>query len=177
MHDYLDEREIDGYTAHYTPFHPVSPPSTAVSSTSCSTPSEGEHCHPFGNVGEIGQVRPPEVAPPLTCMVYIGMPSNPQFLRDPAERDPRAVAQVISMSRGQSGRNTEYLYLLEKALEGLGLGTADGHVTDLVRRVREISRVDTKLGLDEERAEKGGKREMVVDIALELAETAFTAED
>jgi glutathione-specific gamma-glutamylcyclotransferase len=110
-------------------------------------------------------------------MVYIGMPSNPQFLRDPAERDPQAVAQVISVSRGQSGRNTEYLYLLEKALEGLGLGTADGHVTDLVRRVREISRFDAELGLDEERAEKEAKREMVVDIALELAETTFTAAD
>lgn len=71
-------------------------------------------------------------------MVYIGQPTNPQFLRNPAEREPAAVANVISHGRGQSGRNPEYLYLLEKALEGLGLGTADGHVTDLVRRVKII---------------------------------------
>lgn len=71
-------------------------------------------------------------------MVYIGQPTNPQFLRDPAERDPAAVAEVISVGRGQSGRNAEYLYLLEKALETLGLGCADGHVTDLVRRVKAI---------------------------------------
>jgi glutathione-specific gamma-glutamylcyclotransferase len=71
-------------------------------------------------------------------MVYIGQPTNPQFLRNPVERDPAAVATVISQGQGQSGRNPEYLYLLEKALEGLGLGTADGHVTDLVRRVKTI---------------------------------------
>lgn len=73
-------------------------------------------------------------------MVYIGLPTNPQFLRDPAERDPQAVAGVISVSEGQSGRNTEYLYLLEKALEGLGLGSSDGHVTELVKRVKMIER-------------------------------------
>lgn len=77
-------------------------------------------------------------AAPITCMVYIGQPTNPQFLRDPARRDPQDVAEVISRGRGQSGKNTEYLYLLEKALEGLGLGSADMHVTDLVRRVKAI---------------------------------------
>lgn len=71
-------------------------------------------------------------------MVYIGLPSNPQFLRDPKQRDPQDVAKVISSSNGQSGKNSEYLFLLEKALKGLGLGTADGHVTDLVRRVQAI---------------------------------------
>lgn len=71
-------------------------------------------------------------------MVYIGQPTNPQFLRDSARREPQDVAEIISRGHGQSGKNTEYLYLLEKALEGIGLGTADGHVTDLVKRVREI---------------------------------------
>lgn len=71
-------------------------------------------------------------------MVYIGLPTNSQFLTDPALREPSSVAQVISRSRGKSGDNTEYLYLLEEALEGIGLGRADGHVTDLVRRVKEI---------------------------------------
>lgn len=75
-------------------------------------------------------------------MVYIGQPSNPQFLRDPGQREPQDVAQVISAGHGKSGKNTEYLYLLEKALEGLGLGTADVHVTDLVRRVKAIEAGD-----------------------------------
>lgn len=77
-------------------------------------------------------------------MVYIGLPTNPQFLRDPAQRDPEAVAKVISVSRGQSGKNTEYLYLLEKALEGLGLGSADAHVTDLVRRVKALEKEEAE---------------------------------
>lgn len=51
---------------------------------------------------------------------------------------------MINGSVGQSGRNAEYLYLLEKALQGLGLGTADAHVTDLVRRVRAIEGVAVK---------------------------------
>lgn len=90
-------------------------------------------------------------------MVYIGQPTNPQFLRDRSRRDPQDVAQVISVGHGQSGKNTEYLYLLEKALEGLGLGTADVHVTDLVRRVKAIEAVD--LAEEEEReAERDVKR-------------------
>lgn len=106
-------REIDGYSVHYTPFHPV----TTAASTNTDQP---------GSTSSI------------TCMVYIGQPTNPQFLRDSARREPQDVAEVISRGHGQSGKNTEYLYLLEKALEGVGLGTADGHVTDLVKRVREI---------------------------------------
>ncbi|KAJ6009280.1 ChaC-like protein [Penicillium canescens] len=108
VHDYLDDREIDGYSAHYTPFHPTIDVEGATSSS------------------------------PIICMVYIGQPSNPQFLREAARREPQDVAQVISAGHGLSGKNTEYLYLLEKALEGLGLGTADVHVTDLVRRVKAI---------------------------------------
>ncbi|KAF4210592.1 hypothetical protein CNMCM8980_003856 [Aspergillus fumigatiaffinis] len=127
VHDYLDEREIDGYTVHYTPFHPIS----AVSASTVSRAPETE---------AVMETQSPSQAhaAPITCMVYIGQPSNPQFLRDPARREPQDVAEVISRGRGQSGKNTEYLYLLEKALEGLGLGSADMHVTDLVRRVKAI---------------------------------------
>ncbi|GLI76901.1 hypothetical protein PoHVEF18_005179 [Penicillium ochrochloron] len=113
VHDYLDEREIDGYSVRFTPFHPTTGPS--------DDPQENAN-H----------------ATPITCMVYIGQPTNPQFLREPERRAPQDVARVISAGYGQSGKNTEYLYLLEKALEGLGLGTADVHVTDLVKRVRAI---------------------------------------
>ncbi|CAG8000935.1 unnamed protein product [Penicillium salamii] len=106
VHDYLDEREINGYTAHYTPFH-------------ATVDIDGDQT-------------------PIICMVYIGQPSNSQFLREPESRDPQQVAQVIASSQGASGKNTEYLFGLEKALEGIGLGTADVHVTDLVKRVKAI---------------------------------------
>lgn len=86
-------------------------------------------------------------------MVYIGLPTNSQFLSNPALREPSSVAQVISTSRGKSGENTEYLYLLEEALEGLGLGSADGHVTELVRRVKGIEAVGR--AEEEERGAKG----------------------
>ncbi|KAJ5124246.1 ChaC-like protein [Penicillium bovifimosum] len=107
VHDYLDEREIDGYSAHYTPFHPTVPVEGSTTS-------------------------------PIICMVYIGQPSNPQFLRDAAHREPQHVAQVISNGHGLSGKNSEYLFMLEKALEGIGLGSADVHVRDLVRKVKDI---------------------------------------
>ncbi|KAJ5192507.1 ChaC-like protein [Penicillium cf. viridicatum] len=111
VHDYLDEREIDGYSAHYTPFHPTVDIEGAAGSTGSS---------------------------PIICMLYVGQPTNPQFLRDAADREPQNVAQVISAGHGLSGKGSEYLFLLEKALEGLGLGTADVHVTDLVKRVKAI---------------------------------------
>ncbi|KAJ5118699.1 hypothetical protein N7448_010406 [Penicillium atrosanguineum] len=137
VHDYLDEREIDGYSVHYTPFHPFSEGSTMVA-------------------GDLA---------PIICMVYIGQPSNPQFLRDPAQREPQDVAQFISAGHGQSGKGTEYLYLLEKSLQGLGLGTADVHVTDLVRRVKAIEAVGE--GEEEEReAEENVKRSLATAEAV-----------
>ncbi|KAL5041740.1 hypothetical protein BDW71DRAFT_201137 [Aspergillus fruticulosus] len=141
VHDYLDVREIDGYSVHYTPFHPVTTTATATGTSTDQPPS----------------------ATPMTCMVYIGQPSNPQFLRDPARRDPQDVAEVISRGVGQSGKNTEYLYLLEKALEGIGLGSVDEHVTGLVRRVRAIEGVG-EAGKEEEKAERD------VKASLEVAE-------
>lgn len=118
VHDYLDEREIDGYSAHFTPFHVVSGPESTA------------------------QPVETEASGPIICMVYIGQPTNPQFLREAERREPQDVASVINVGHGASGKNTEYLYLLEKALQGLGLGTADVHVTDLVRRVKAIEAAD-----------------------------------
>ncbi|EEP82764.1 predicted protein [Uncinocarpus reesii 1704] len=117
---YLDDREINGYSVHYTPFHP--------------------HVTPAGSA-EPNAPNPANASSPFLCMVYIGLPTNSQFLRNPADRDPASVATVIFRSRGQSGENKEYLYLLEKALEGIGLGYADAHVTDLVKRVRALEGV------------------------------------
>ncbi|KAH8694021.1 putative cation transport protein ChaC [Talaromyces proteolyticus] len=128
VHDYLDVREIDGYSVHYTPFFPVAADSSTIHT----------HTHAGQGPNLITETHPLNHSAPITCMVYIGQPTNPQFLRDPAERDPAAVAEVISVSSGQSGRNPEYVYLLEKALETLGLGSADGHVTELVRQLKAI---------------------------------------
>ncbi|EFQ98962.1 hypothetical protein MGYG_01974 [Nannizzia gypsea CBS 118893] len=110
---YLDDREIDGYSVHYTPFYPYSSPKSDEAQSAASLQSR-------------------------KCLVYIGLPSNIQFLREPALREPDAVARVIHASRGQSGENRDYLYSLETALEGLGLGSSDVHVTDLVRRVKAM---------------------------------------
>ncbi|KAL1958918.1 hypothetical protein VTO42DRAFT_3471 [Malbranchea cinnamomea] len=142
VHAYLEDREIDGYSAHFTPFHP-STLSHHAESTTTTTPAE-----------------------PMTCMVYIGLPTNPQFLRDPAQREPDAVARVISKSRGLSGANKDYLYLLQKALDGLGLAYTDAHITDLVSRVKQLEEEE------EEEEEGGGWREDETTAVLEKLESA-----
>ena len=100
VQEYLDIREINGYSMQYTPFHP-----------SDST------------------------LPAIRCLVYIGLPNNPQFL---GAQDPQAIAEHISQSRGPSGENAEYLFMLEQALYHLGAGSGDGHVQDLADRLRKI---------------------------------------
>jgi cation transport protein ChaC len=62
--DYLDIREINGYSIQYTLFHPID-----------------------------------ESREPIHCMVYIGMPDNPQFL---GAADPHDVARKINESIGPS---------------------------------------------------------------------------
>ncbi|KAL8750350.1 MAG: hypothetical protein Q9184_006454 [Pyrenodesmia sp. 2 TL-2023] len=69
------------------------------------------------------------------CMVYIGLPKNPQFL---GVQEMDDLAGVIWRSRGPSGENREYLFMLEEALGELGEGARDEHVEELARRVREI---------------------------------------
>ncbi|KAL8708824.1 MAG: hypothetical protein Q9225_007545, partial [Loekoesia sp. 1 TL-2023] len=71
------------------------------------------------------------------CMVYIGLPENPQFL---GVQDPDVLARHIWKSKGPSGDNKEYLFMLEQALTGLGEGAGDEHVEDLARRVREVGK-------------------------------------
>jgi len=48
------------------------------------------------------------------------------------------VADVIARSTGPSGKNSEYLFMLEEALDGLAPESGDGHVSDLARRVRVL---------------------------------------
>ena len=100
VQQYLDIREINGYSMQYTPFQPLD-----------------------------------STLPPIRCLVYIGLPDNPQFL---GAQDPQALAEYISRSRGPSGENTEYLFMLEQALHDLGAGSGDGHVQDLAARLRKI---------------------------------------
>ncbi|KAG6995484.1 glutathione-specific gamma-glutamylcyclotransferase [Physcia stellaris] len=105
---YLDLREINGYSIQYTDFYP-------------SVPASGQE-------GEGGGT--------IRCLVYIGLPTNPQFL---GVQPPERVAEVIRRSRGPSGENSEYLFMLERALEGFGEGAGgDEHVSDLARRVRAL---------------------------------------
>ncbi|KAK2810125.1 hypothetical protein FQN49_008561, partial [Arthroderma sp. PD_2] len=122
---YLDHREIDGYSVQYTPFHPCS---SSKNEAHLSSIQRGSMAEPVADIQ------------PIKCLVYIGLPTNTQFLREPALREPDAVAKVIYASRGQSGENKDYLYSLETALEGLGLGSSDVHITDLVRRVKAIEK-------------------------------------
>nr|POF19904.1 putative glutathione-specific gamma-glutamylcyclotransferase 2 [Quercus suber] len=102
--EYLDIREINGYSIQYTPF----------------TPAEAVN-------GELSQDN-------INCLVYIGLPENPQFL---GPQDPQTLAEHIVRSRGPSGENKEYLYQLEAALDGLSQESSDEHITDLARRCRQ----------------------------------------
>ena len=73
--------------------------------------------------------------PPIRCLLYIGLPSNPQFM---GVQEPDQLARHIWRSRGPSGENSEYLFMLEEALEGLGNESGDKHVEDLAKRVRTL---------------------------------------
>ena len=71
----------------------------------------------------------------IRCLVYIGLPDNPQFL---GPQDPQKLAEKIVVSRGPSGENVDYLYQLEEALDSLSSESHDEHISDLARRCREI---------------------------------------
>ena len=73
--------------------------------------------------------------PPIRCMVYIGLPSNDQFT---GPQDPQKLAEHICRSRGPSGENKEYLFMLERSLQDLDPGSGDKHVEDLAARVKAI---------------------------------------
>lgn len=117
---YLDIREINGYSVEFAAFHvPVRIPS-----------SEEELAR---NKGETAQLPAP-----IKCLVYIGMPDNPQFL---GPQDPANLAAHIVKSKGPSGENKEYVYNLAEALEQIRKDSGvdvevDDHVNDIASRVR-----------------------------------------
>lgn len=124
MKEYLDIREINGYTIDFAAFHV---PVHVNDEDSNGTPAKKD-----GNT-------PPA---PINCLVYIGLPTNPAFV---GPQDPEKLAEHIVRSRGPSGENKEYVYLLEKSLEQMRRQAGqdddvDEHVADLARRVREAEK-------------------------------------
>ncbi|KAL8994866.1 MAG: hypothetical protein Q9169_005287 [Polycauliona sp. 2 TL-2023] len=100
VQEYLDIREINGYSIQYTAVQPVSQ----------------------------------EKSPIEKCMVYIGLPSNPQFL---GPQDLDRLAARIFRCQGPSGENRDYLFMLEEALKELGEDAHDEHVEELAKKTRK----------------------------------------
>ncbi|KXT14319.1 hypothetical protein AC579_8406 [Pseudocercospora musae] len=114
--EYMNIREINGYSIQYAPFKRPEDMSATY-----------QDIHLSADVNSDGST--------IRCLVYIGLPDNPQFL---GPQDPQALAEHIVKSRGPSGENKDYLYELEAALNGLSPESEDGHIRDLARRCREI---------------------------------------
>ncbi|KAH8725351.1 ChaC-like protein, partial [Phaeosphaeriaceae sp. PMI808] len=129
VREYLDLREINGYSIQFTPFHRA-PLTTSIATLASRPPSPS----PGIKASTITSVRIEPSPASITCLVYIGLPSNPQFL---GPQEPGELAEVIWKSRGPSGENREYLWELERGLAKVG---GDAHVVDLAERCREIER-------------------------------------
>lgn len=54
------------------------------------------------------------------------------------------MSAVIAAGKGPSGENAEYLFMLEDALESLGPGSGDRHVSGLSARVRALLLLEGK---------------------------------
>jgi cation transport protein ChaC len=136
--EYLDIREINGYSIQYTPFQ-------VTNSHEAPNPkADSQKEKPAQDMSATYQTITPapdvsldtsQLPNPIKCLVYIGLPDNPQFL---GPQDPQALAEKIVQSRGPSGENRDYLYQLEEALRGLSEESADEHVFDLAKRCREV---------------------------------------
>ncbi|KAF2682755.1 ChaC-domain-containing protein [Lentithecium fluviatile CBS 122367] len=149
---YLDIREINGYSIQFTPFHPAAF-YTSITSPPSSPPIQPSHASSRSITASTTILAKIEQhQPPIRCLVYIGLPENPQFL---GPQDPDALARHILKSRGPSGENREYLFFLEKALLELSRESGDKHVSDLVRRCKEIEREEAKDEEGEEVQEGG----------------------
>ncbi|RYN56522.1 hypothetical protein AA0114_g2862 [Alternaria tenuissima] len=134
VREYLDIREINGYSIQFTPFHPAISTSEVTSPPHDSEPNESERGM-WAGIRATNSISVTEEAGSIKCLVYIGLPENPQFL---GAQDPDALARKILESKGPSGENKEYLYNLEIALLGLSHNSGDAHVSDLVRRCKQL---------------------------------------
>ena len=146
VQEYLDIREINGYSMEYVPFHAIrsdtlsSLTTTPLPTTTTSTPSSSLE----ESRGQPDDANSQPLIP--KCLIYIGLPSNPQFV-GPEKLDDTAA--VIARSVGPSGTNVEYLFNLEEALEALlpdegqsqagNVTRRDMHVSGLVRRVKVLA--------------------------------------
>ncbi|KAF2187621.1 ChaC-like protein [Zopfia rhizophila CBS 207.26] len=162
VREYLDIREINGYSIQFTPFHPSiftttissplsSPPSTSYShSRSHPSSPQTSHARSPSEIRATTSIfaKSDDPPAPIRCLVYIGLPENPQFL---GPQDPDALARHILKSRGPSGENKEYLYSLEKSLLDLSRESGDRHASDLVRRCRELEAKEEGVTLEENR--------------------------
>jgi len=152
---YCDIREINGYTVHE---HPVYHNLTEAEFNRYR--SKGDHTRvSFRN--------------PITAILYVGTPDNPQFVGPPAS--PTVLAQHILNSRGPSGENKEYLYKLQEALEELAPEAHDDHVKELCDIAMQIEegRVVERLGGGREEEESEVERlatERLEDKVMELPE-------
>ena len=117
--EYLDIREINGYTIHYTPFHPAAAAAAAPEADPPTSPQPQK-----------------QASGPIRTLVYIGTPDNEQFVGPEA---PQKLAEHIYHSAGPSGLNRDYLWGLETALDELSPESGDAHVTDLSDRARAIA--------------------------------------
>ncbi|USW54281.1 Putative glutathione-specific gamma-glutamylcyclotransferase, gamma-glutamyl cyclotransferase [Septoria linicola] len=117
--EYMNIREINGYSIQYTPFK--RPEDMSATYQDVHIP---EHLTATDANSKA-----------IKCLVYIGLPDNPQFQGFIPQQE---LAEHIVKSRGPSGENKDYLYELEKALDALSEESGDEHITDLARRCRSI---------------------------------------
>ena len=120
---------MNGYSVQYTQFYAAAGAATRLSTNLIDEPPK----------------FPSQYSNTTNCLVYIGLPENPQFV---GAQDPESLAKHILRSSGPSGPNKDYLYALEEALMGLnGGGSGDGraleesrdeHVSDLVEKCRRL---------------------------------------
>ncbi|ELR10328.1 hypothetical protein GMDG_04710 [Pseudogymnoascus destructans 20631-21] len=98
VRDYLDIREINGYSIDYISFFPSEATGGEVVGEERQKVEEGEERE------ERGRIK---------ALLYIGTPDNPQFT---GPQDVDELAARIAGCEGPSGRNAEYLFNLEEVL-------------------------------------------------------------